>query len=109
MELFGIVLSVPVAFVMSRSYCALLAKVVCRHEGLRRFLSLASLCVLGLFLLEIVLLLTLRAVRSRAMVGLCFYAAHVAFFFLGTPALANALVLRNAAWPVGRWYVAGVL
>jgi len=109
MELFGIVFSIPVAFVMSMSYCALLAKVVSRFEPLRRFLYMTSLCVLGLFLIELMLLVSMGAVRSRAIVGSGFYVAHLAFFFLGTPALANTLVLHRPAWPLGKWYVAALL
>ena len=109
MELFGIVFSIPVAFVMSMSYCALLAKVVSRFEPLRRFLYIASLCVLALFLIELIMLVSIGAVRSRAVVGPGFYVAHLALFFLGTPALANTLVLRVRTGPLGKWYVAGVL
>jgi hypothetical protein len=50
-----------------------------------------------------VLLVTIGAVRSRAIIGPAFYAAHFALFILGTPALANVLVL----WPpkgVVRWF-----
>jgi len=107
--LFGIVFSIPVAFVMSMSYCALLAKVVSRFEPLRRFLYIASLCVLALFLIELIMLVSIGAVRSRAVVGPGFYVAHLALFFLGTPALANTLVLRVRTGPLGKWYVAGVL
>jgi hypothetical protein len=103
MELFGIVLSVPAAFVASLVYCFLLANVVIRIEPLRRAMWGVSVFVLLAFALEVALLISVGAVRSRAIIGPTFYAAHVALFFLGTPALANLLVLWR---PRGilRWY-----
>jgi len=108
-EIFGILLSIPVAFAVSMTYCALLANVARRFERLRFFLIVASSFILMVFLLEIVLLLTLGAVRSRAVVGPGFYVVHIGLFFLGTPALANVLVLRERASVLGKWYVAGVI
>ena len=109
MELFGIVLSIPVAFVMSMAYCAVLAHAIRWVEGLRRWLYAVSLVVLAGFLCEVVLLATLGAIGSRAVVGPAFYLAHVVFFLLGTPALANVLLLRKRGPVVRRWYLAGVL
>jgi len=108
-ELFGIVFSIPVAFVMSMVYCAVLARVIRRFEALRRWLYTASVVILGGFLMEVVLLSTLGAVRSRGIIGPAFYLAHVIFFFLGTPALANVLLLRKRAAVVRRWYLAAIL
>src|SRR5688572_9526638 len=95
MELFGILLSIPAAFVASVGYCLVLAKIIIRVDPLRRLMWGASVGVLCLFVLEIVLLATIGAVRSRASIGPVFYLAHLAVFFLGTPALANVLILRN--------------
>ncbi len=106
-ELFGIVFSIPVAFVASMVYCAVSAHVIRRFETLRRWLYGASLLVLVGFLAEVALLATLGAVGSRALVGPAFYIAHSAFFFFGTPALANALLLRRRGPVLSRWYAAG--
>ena len=56
--------------------------------------------------MEVLLLVTVGAVRARTILGPRFYAAHVALFFLGTPALANILVLRKGAGLLSRWYTA---
>lgn len=103
MEMFGIVLSIPVAFVACLVYCLILAKVVVHIELLRRAMWAISLGVLMLFAIEVTLLVTLGAVRSRGFIGPTFYVAHLALFLLGTPALANLLVLWK---PRGilRWY-----
>src|SRR5918995_6046106 len=64
------------------------------------------LSILIAFVIELLLLATLGAIRARAMLGPGFYAAHVLLFFVSTPALANALILRKRTGLVGRWYVA---
>jgi hypothetical protein len=93
---------------MSMVYCALLAHAIRRYEPLRGGLYTASLIVLLGFVCELALLATLGAVNSRALVGPSFYVAHVIFFILGTPALANVLVLRRQS-PFLRWYLAGAV
>ena len=93
----------------SMVYCALLAKVVRRLDRVRRFLLRVSLIVLGSFVVDLVLLSKLDTVRSRAVVGPGFYVAHTVFFFLGTPALANALILGRRCSLVAWWYVAGAV
>jgi len=108
-ELFGIILSIPVAFVMSMFYCAILAHALRRYELLRRWLYAVSLVLLAGFLVEVLPLATLGAVGSRALVGPAFYVAHSIFFFLGTPALANALLLSKRQPVIRRWYLAGAL
>jgi hypothetical protein len=49
----------------------------------------------GAAALELLLLITLGPVRTWVLVGLGFYLLHAAVFVLGTPALANLLVLRR--------------
>jgi len=109
MEVFGILLSIPFALVASMFYCLLLAKVVSRFTGLSRCLRFVSYGVLSLFVVEIVFLVTLGAVRSRGILGPAFYVAHSVCFFLCTPALANVLVLRSTRGSLSTWYVAGTL
>jgi hypothetical protein len=106
MEVFGSVLSVPVAFVASLVYCLVLAKVVVRFDRPSRWLRRASVAVLTWFAVEVLLLATVGAVRARTVLGPSFYVAHVALFFLGAPALGNLLVLRRDAGVLSRWYAA---
>jgi hypothetical protein len=103
MELFGIILSIPVAFVASVVYCLLLAKIIIRVDPLRRLLWVVSVGVLSLFAVEILLLVTIGAIHSRESIGPVFYPAHLAVFCMGTPALANVLILRNPR-STFRWY-----
>jgi len=104
MELLGIVLSVPVAFVACALYCLFLTSVVLKLDRTSRWLRLISGIVLALFAVELILLVTLGPVRSRGLLGPSFYVGHLALFFLGPPALANLLVLRRRGF-ASKWYV----
>ena len=103
MELVGIILSVPVAFVANLVYSYLLARFVVRVDWLRKIMWVASVALLVLFAAEIALLVTIGPVRSRASIGPAFYLTHLAIFLLGTPALANVLILRFRSTTF-RWY-----
>jgi hypothetical protein len=106
MELLGIALSVPVAFVANVVYCFFLSRVVLSRGTLRQMMWLVSLGVLSAFIVEIVLLVTLGPVPARARLGPGFYVGHTIIFFLGPPALANVLVLYKGSKRPLAWYFA---
>lgn len=106
MEVFGILFSIPVSFVASLVYCFLLTKFVVRQQTLSRLMWHVSVAVLIAFGAEILLLSTLGAIRARGLLGPGFYVGHVVLFFLGTPALANVLLLRRRPKRSVPWYVA---
>jgi hypothetical protein len=93
-ESLGIVLSVPSACVATSFYCFLLVRLVARWPRLTPILLYGAYTVLALFALELVLVVAVGTLQAREIVGAIFYPAHVLIFFLGTPALANLLVLR---------------
>lgn len=95
MEIFGILASIPAAFVASGLYCLLLDRFVRKLDTISRWFQVASCFVLAAFVAEIALLLTLGAVRSRGLIGPAFSFGYFAVFLLGTPSLANLLVLRK--------------
>jgi hypothetical protein len=105
MEMFGILFSIPAAFVASTVWCAILVQIVNRFERLSRWLYTVSLIVLVAFLSEVVLLITLGAVQSRGIIGPVFYVVHSAIFFLGTPALANVALLHRRSAVLKLWYL----
>jgi hypothetical protein len=109
MELLGIVLSIPVAFVASMLYCLFLARVLLKFERPSRWLRMVSRIVMAMFAAELIMLVTLGPVRSRGLLGPGFYVAHLIFFFLGTPALANLLVLRPRRGVLAKWYLAAAV
>jgi hypothetical protein len=109
MELFGIALSIPGAFLLSMIYCFVLKKVISRFYQVNLSFRVGSYIVLALFGLEVVFLITWGAVRSRGIFGPGFYVVHLLCFFLGTPALANLLVLRRRGGSIAKWYLAPIL
>lgn len=103
MELLAIALSIPVAFVASFAYCLFIAKVVGRFDRVSRVLWWLSIAVLLWCGVEVSILGTVGAVRARTLLGPGFYVAHLIVFLLGTPALANVLLLRRGTRT--RWYL----
>ena len=107
MELFGIALSLPGAFTASLGYCWLMVHwLYPQFPGTLRWLRLCSVCVLAVLGLEVGFLLAKGPIGTRALIGPAFWFAHRLCFYLGVPALANVLVLRNRMSFLSRWYVA---
>jgi len=102
MELLGIVLSIPVAFVASMLYCLFLARVLLKFERPSRWLRMVSRIVMAMFAAELIMLVTLGPVRSRGLLG-------PGFYVLGAPALANLLVLRPRRGVLAKWYLAAAV
>jgi hypothetical protein len=109
MELLGIVLSIPVAFVISVLYCFFLARVVRKLSHFIGWLRAGFYLILTLFVVELLLLIVLGTGRSNSLIGRGFYAMHIAIFLLGIPAVANLLVLSERKGMLSKWYVAAVV
>ena len=103
MELFGIILSIPGAFVVSTIYRRLLLIVRSKWPVIAAPLTAISWIVLAGILIEWALLLLHGAVETRLLVGAAFYPAHLIVFALGTPALINVLLLPNPDSRRARW------
>ncbi len=108
MELFGLLCSIPPAFLTSAGYSFVLSRAQTRWPRFSLFLFRASVIVLIVFAVEAILLASLGAVRSRELIGPRFYDAHFACFLLGVPSLATVLVVGRHRW-VSNWYVAASL
>jgi hypothetical protein len=104
MELLGLVLSIPAGLIGSLCYCFFLSRVVTPREGLRRAMWLVSCGVLAGFAAETVLLSTVGATATSALLGYTFYLGHLIIVCLGTPALANFLLLRKEPTRAVAWY-----
>ena len=101
-EVFGIILSIPAALIATAVYRVLLLLAAGKYHWISRLFRPVSYVVLGLFGLELILLVKYGAVASRGLVGPEFDALHLTVFVFGTPALANLLLLRAspAKWSV---------
>ena len=107
MELFGILFSVPAAFLASVVYAAVLKHMPLPHP-LKPLAKWASLAVLFALVVEWTLLVSFGAVRCRASIGPSFYVVHSIIFFLAVPALVNILVLSHRDRVRSWWLMIGV-
>jgi hypothetical protein len=108
MELFGIVCSVPAAFVATAAYSQLV-KWLLRWELLREPVVWASLVVLSGLMAEWVLLVVFGAVRIQALSGGAFYPIHLALFVAAVPAVANLMIIKGTGTVIGSWFVVALL
>lgn len=109
MEIFGIILSVPAAFVASLIYSSLLSRIVGPRALWRALFQRASAVILGLLALEVVALLIFGAARCQRTSGGLFYAIHLTLFLLSVPSLAGLLTLRNRSGWLGKTVVIGAI
>ena len=109
MESFGIILSVPAAFISSIIYAVVLRKVTTKLPFLIFPLLWASVIVLMIGLLEFCSIATVGTISLREAVGGLHYPIHIGLFFLTLPALANIMRLQNRFCLLSRWYSIGSL
>ena len=95
MENFALLLMIPTALVGATVYRVIVLKLAARHPRIPKLLTPGSYAILALAALELLLLITLGPRRSGASFGVLFLLLHGTVFVLGTPALANVLVLRG--------------
>jgi predicted permease len=95
MELFGIMLSIPAAFVASLFYSLFVRYVIAKSDLWTRMFRRASFVVLAMVATEFLFLAIFGAVRLYGATGGVYFIVHLVLFFLGTPALANVIVLRR--------------
>jgi hypothetical protein len=104
MELFGIILSIPGAFIASTLYRHFLLMARSKWPTIAPVLTAASCIVLAGIVAEWALLLLRGAVETRVVVGPVFYPTHLIVFVLGTPALINVLVLPSPCSHRASWF-----
>ena len=108
METFGILFSVPAAFVASITYAAILGR-LSFPAMVRRAVTWGSSGVLCALVAEWALLATIGALGARTALGSVFDVVHTVIFFLAVPSLVNLLVLKGGDKIWGWWVTVGVL
>jgi len=103
-ELFGIALSVPAAFVVSLVYRFLLLTASKRWPRIKPVFIFSSLVILAGIVAEWGFLAWRGAVGTRVLIGPVYYVGHLLIFFLGCPALINVLVLPRPSRWYARWW-----
>jgi hypothetical protein len=108
MEVFAIILSLPGGLLIGLIYAAVADALASQFRWLAKPVFCTSIIILVGLVLELVLLATMGAVRSRGLLGPSFLLIHFVSFVLGAPALANVLVVPRPMRYRGHQIVAGV-
>lgn len=109
LELFGVLLTAPAAFVASAFHCWLLRRLIEARAFVRKPLVAASRLVLLSIVAEWASVLALGAESALRPFGISLYGIHLALFFLGTPAFANLLVLDKIGIHFRKSYLVATL
>ncbi len=109
MELLGIILSFPTAFVASIVYAFILKKVTTKLPFLVLTMLWVSVIVLIVGLLESFCLVLVGTLRLREAIGMLYYPIHETIFILTLPALINIMRLQNRFSFLSKWYSIGSL
>ncbi len=108
MELFTIMFSVPVSFVMSSIYALIVKKITTKWAPLIVPLFWISGIILTLLILEFVGVLTVGVIRLRETIGVLYYPLHIFLFFLFWPSLANTMGMQRRIGVLSKWYIIGL-
>jgi len=103
MELFGLLFAVPVTFVASVAYAALVLAIFKFLPVFGRVLVAGSVVVVALTAAELILLATMGAKGTYADLGQRFTAMHFLGFVLGPPAVANLVFYLASRWNLKKW------
>jgi len=108
MELFGIVFSVPVSFVVSSIYALIIKKITAKWTPFIVPLFWISGIILTVLILEFVGVLTVGAIKVRETIGTLYYPLHIFLFFLFWPSLANLMAIQGRMAFFSKWYIIGI-
>jgi hypothetical protein len=109
MEIFGIILSIPAAFIASIFYAFVLRKVTTKMPFLILPLLWISVIVLIIGLFEFCCIAAIGTLRLREAIGALYYSIHTGLFFLTLPALTNIMRLQKRFSFLSKWYSIGGL
>lgn len=109
MELFGIILSIPAAFIASVIFAFIIRKITIKLQYLVLPLLWVSTFVLVIGILEFCCLLVLGTLKLSEAIGSLYYPIHTAVFFLMLPSLVTIMRLQNRFSILSKWYAIGSL
>ena len=107
MELFGIILSIPAAFIASIIYAFIIRKITIKLPLLILPLVWVSTFVLIIGFLEFCCLLVFGTLKLNETIGSLYCQIHTALFFLMLPAIATIMRLQNRFSILSKWYAIG--
>jgi hypothetical protein len=103
-EVVGIALALIAGLVAAPIFFLVLVKVIRPYPSFVAFVFWAAASLLGLFSVEIALVLFMGVLSTRALIGPSFFLVHVLLTFGAAPALARVLLLGRRSikgwWPL---------
>jgi hypothetical protein len=107
MEMYGIIFSVPMAFICGIIYAVIIGKVIAKWNELMTPLLWISGVLFALLLLEIISVIVIGTLKLRAIIGPEYYPIHSLLFFLTLPSLVNIMKIQKSIPLLSKWYFIG--
>ncbi len=107
--MFGILFSLPAAFIASSIYSAVLTRILKHWAHLEKIIKLPSIFILILIGIEVLGVALIGTLKLRLIVGEAYYPIHFVLFVLGVPALANLMQVQRRFPILSKWYVTAMI
>lgn len=109
MEIVGIILSIPMAFITSSIYSILIKKIINKWKPLAKPVFWISALILSLVCLEFLGVIIMGTLTLRQELGQLYYPIHSCLFILTLPSLVNIMVIQKRIHFLSKWYTIGVI
>ena len=107
MELYAIVFSVPMSFIMSITYGFIIGKITTKWSFLIVPVLWISCMVLIFLIAEFFGVFIVGVIKLREVIGTSYYSIHSFLFFFTLPSLVNIMRLQTRIRFLSKWYVMG--
>src|ERR1700690_3400101 len=108
MELYGIILSVPMAFVASSIYSGIIKRLTMKWEFLTTPILWLSVLSLSLIIMEFLGMSKFGTIKLQETIGQLYYPIHVCLFLSALPSLVNVMRRQGKSPFLSKWYVIGI-
>ena len=108
MEMYGIILSIPAAFLCGSIYAILIGKIIKKWNKSIVSLQWMSVVILALVLFEVVGVTVIGTLKLREIIGVAYYQIHILLFFSTLPSVVNIMKIQKQIPFLSRWYIIGI-
>ena len=104
MELFGILFSIPISFIISFIYFKIISYIINERIFFSKWILLSSKLIILLFVIELLLIIFLGVSTLQNMSNGLYYVIHLGLFFLLLPSFINIIIIKISF--LNKWYIA---
>jgi len=104
MELFAILLVIPISFIISLIYFKIISYIIAKWSFFSKWILLSSKFIILLCVVEFSLIIFLGVSTLQNMSNGLYYVIHLGLFFLLLPSFINIIIIKISF--LNKWYIA---